>query len=233
MVTRSEDYAFLRLLAAARSGEGDSLKTLAEIAGDLGISVSRVREQLEVAKALGLVDIRPRSGMRRREYSFTPAASQSLKYAMLLDPGSFEQFADLRNQLEAAYWEPAVRLLTAGDIAALQALMAQAWEKLRGQPVQIPHAEHRELHLSLYRRLQNPFVLGILEAFWEAYETVGLNLYADYAYLQEVWSYHQKMVDAIVQQDYTAGYRALLAHKDLLHFRAVQPNGIERINISP
>jgi DNA-binding GntR family transcriptional regulator len=63
--------------------------------------------------------------------------------------------------------------------------------------------------------------LGILEAYWEAYEAVGLNVYADYEYLQEVWSYHQKMVDAICRGDFELGYQALVEHKDLLYHRSV------------
>ena len=68
--------------------------------------------------------------------------------------------------------------------------------------------------------------VGTLEAYWEAYEAVGLNLFTDYAYLTEVWTYHQQMVDAIVKGDYEAGYQALVKHKDLLYHRpyAVRKN---------
>lgn len=61
--------------------------------------------------------------------------------------------------------------------------------------------------------------MGIIEAFWDAYKSVGFNLYSDYAYLQEVWNYHQQMVDAICSGDFDAGYNALLKHTDLLYHR--------------
>jgi DNA-binding FadR family transcriptional regulator len=32
---------------------------------ELGVSVALLREQLEVAKAIGLVEVRPRTGIRR------------------------------------------------------------------------------------------------------------------------------------------------------------------------
>ena len=99
--------------------------------------------------------------------------------------------------------------------------MEQAWKKLRSVQIQIPHNEHRQLHLCIFRKLENPFVLGILEAYWEAYEAVGLNLYAGYEYLQSVWQYHQRMVDAICSGDFDAGYQALVEHKDLLYHRPV------------
>jgi len=71
----------------------------------------------------------------------------------------------------------------------------------------------------IYSRLDNPFVQGLLEAYWEIYEAVGLNLYADYNYLERVWTYHQQMVDAICAGDFESGYRALVEHKDLLYHR--------------
>jgi DNA-binding FadR family transcriptional regulator len=207
------------LIASTQQGESDHLPSLSEISQQLGISVARLREQLEVARALGLVEVRPRTGIRRLPYSFYPAVRQSLSYCLELDRDCFKAFADLRKHVEAAYWDQAVRKLTEEDHARLHALVASAWEKLRGVPVQIPHFEHRELHLTVYRRLANPFVLGILEAYWEAYEDYGLNLFADYTYLEQVWSYHQKMVDAICQGDYETGYQALVEHTDLIRYR--------------
>ena len=44
---------------------------------------------------------------------------------------------------------------------------------LAGTPIHIPHKEHREFHTAIYRHLNNPFVLGILDAYWDAYEFVG------------------------------------------------------------
>jgi DNA-binding FadR family transcriptional regulator len=183
------------------------------------VSVARLREQLEVAKALGLVEVRPRTGMRRLPYSFSPAIWQSLSYSLETDPQVFAAYADLRNHIEAAYWDQAVRRLGVEEHVELRSLMAQAWEKLHGSPIQIPHSEHRQIHLCIFRKLDNPFVYGILVAYWQAYEKVGLNLYADYTYLEQVWIYHQQMVDAICSGEYEAGYQALIEHKDLLHFR--------------
>jgi DNA-binding FadR family transcriptional regulator len=214
---------FLEYLAVNGNGDAVSqrLPSLNELSKKLGVSVSTLREQMEAARTLGLVEARPRTGIRRLPYSFLPAVRQSLSYAIALNPAYFESFADLRQQIESAYWQAAVSRLTTQDHAALQALVARAWEKLRGAPVQIPQAEHRELHLLIYRRLENPFVLGLLEAYWDAYEAIGLNVYADYTYLEQVWQYHQRMVDAICAGDYEAGFVALVEHTDLIHRRPV------------
>ncbi len=216
--TQSE---FFQYLASRLSDvpEDDQLPAMNALSEELQISVARLREQLEVAKALGFVEVKPRTGIRRLPYSFLPAVWQSLAYAIEVDRANFDAFSTLRKHIEMCFWHRAAEALTPGDHAHLRNLMADAWNKLRGTPIRIPHDEHREFHLSIFRRLDNPFVFGILEAYWEAYEAVGLNVYADYDYLKEVWNYHQQMVDAICEGDLDAGYQALVDHTDLLYHR--------------
>jgi DNA-binding FadR family transcriptional regulator len=211
---------FLRYLAAHKEAES-GLPTLSALSQELNVSVASLREQLEVARALGLIEVKPgRGGTRRRDFSFTPAVRQSLRYALALDDAHFRKYSELRNHVESAFWYEAVEKLTPEHHEELQALIERAWEKLRRSPIQVPHEEHRNLHLLIYHRLENPFVTGILEAYWDAYEAVGLNVFAGgYDYLQEVWRYHQKMVEAICSGDYKAGYEALIAHTDLLYQR--------------
>jgi DNA-binding FadR family transcriptional regulator len=210
---------FMRYLAT-HSEVDDGLPSLKDLSVELRVSLASLREQLEVARALGLVEVRPRLGTRRRAYSFTPAVRQSLRYALALDDSHFQKYSELRIHIEAAFWHEAVEKLLPEDHRELQTIIARAWEKLRGSPIQVPHEEHRNLHLLIYRRLENPFVTGILEAYWDAYEAVGLNVFAGgYDYLQEVWSYHEKMVAAICSGDYKSGYEALIAHTDLLYQR--------------
>lgn len=210
---------FLHYLATHEEVE-QGLPTLKNLSIKLGVSLASLREQLEVARALGLIEIKPRLGMRRRDYSFTPAVRQSLSYALALNNELFREYAELRNHVESAFWHQAVQKLTEQDKQELQNLVTRAWEKLRGTPIQVPHEEHRNLHLKIYSRLENPFVTGILEAYWEAYESVGLNVFAGgYEYLEEVWHYHQAMVDAICHGNFEAGYQALVRHTDLLYHR--------------
>ena len=207
---------FMRYLASHPEAE-NGLPSLIELSRELGISVAGLREQLEVARALGLVEVRPRTGTRRRPFTFAPAVNQSLGYALALDHGHFDQFAQLRNHIEVSYWDEAVCQLTQEDKQQLSDLIARAQQKLRAHPIQVPHEEHRRLHLLIYHRLNNPFVIGILEAYWDSYEAVGLNMYAgSIDYLQEVWQYHARMVEAICKGDYSGGREALIEHIELL-----------------
>jgi DNA-binding FadR family transcriptional regulator len=211
---------FMRYLAQYENANGQRLPSLNQLSRELEISIASLREQLEVARALGLVEVRPRTGTKRLPYSFTPAIRQSLSYALKLDNEHFQKYSELRNHIEGAYWYEAVRLLTEEDKEELQNLLARAKEKLNGTPIQIPHEEHRILHMLIYQRLENPFVTGLLEAYWDAYEAVGLNVFAGgLSYLVEVWEYHTQMIEAICKNDYEAGYLALIQHTDLLYHR--------------
>jgi DNA-binding FadR family transcriptional regulator len=215
-----QGYDLLRYLAEPPKDESDRLPAIQDLARELAISPAKLREQLEVARALGLVDVRPKTGIRRMDFSLRSALRVGLRYALAVDPAIFEQLGELRNQIEVAFWYPAVRLLGEQDKQHLRQLVDQAWAKLRGTPAQIPHLEHRELHLAIYSRLANSFVRGMLESYWDAYEAVGLNVYTDLSYLQMVWAYHEDMVRAVTSGDFDAGYRVVVEHAGLLQDRA-------------
>jgi len=207
-----------------RASKGDhpcSLPSLSGLSEQMDISVTRLREQLEVAKALGLVEVRPRVGIRSLPYKFAPSVRQSLFFAIKLDHKYFEDFLDLRRHLEYAYLPQAVEALTRKDQEVLQELIQRAWEKLEGRPVRIPHEEHRKFHLTIFQRLENVFVTGLLEAYWDAYEAVGLDVYADMKYLEKVWKYHEGLVEAIVRDEFEDALPLLKDHFDLLMDRLV------------
>ncbi len=202
------------------------LPPLERISKTLGSSVPNLREQLAVARALGLVDAKPKVGIRLRPYTFTPAVSLSLRVAAALDAAYFEQFAALRKEVERTFFRGAVQALTEEDRQHLQALIDRAWEKLNAHPPRIPHREHRELHLTFYRQIANVFVKGIVEAFWDLYEAVGLNKYTDIALLREVWLYHQRIVENILRHDYDRAQQLFEEHLDMLKQRQPQTQSL-------
>ncbi len=219
MAFTRRDSNLLDYIASHHLGPGETLPTLSELSVELDISVGKLREQLEAARLLGLVDVRPGVGIRLQEFKFLPAIRTSLLMAVAQDSSNFEAFTELRNSVEAAFLCRAASRLLPEDKERLRRNVAAARRKLTGSPIQIPHSEHRELHLTVFRRLNNPFVLGILEAYWEAYEAAGLNVFADLRYHQEVWDYHEAMVEAIFAGDYEEARRLFVEHTGLLRQR--------------
>jgi DNA-binding FadR family transcriptional regulator len=216
MTAQKLNSELLTYLIDRQAAPGERLPALPELAVEMKVSVGKLREQLEVARHLELISVRPRLGMRRERFNFLPAVRTSLLFSLASGEGDFQQFSQLRRIIETNLWEEAVVLLTEGDKQHLQNLVARAWEKLRSDPVHIPNGEHRDLHLTIFSRLENPYVQGLLQAYWDAYETIELTRLADLQYWLNVWHYHEQIVTAIGNDDWTAGRQLLVEHFDLL-----------------
>ena len=197
------DSDFLQYIINLQVRPGDGLPPLSEISTELGISVGKLREQLEVARSLGFVSVRPRVGIQRESFSFSPAILKSVLFSVGCGEAQFAQFSKLRMEVETSFWDEAVSQLTPEDLQKLQEIVAKAWGKLRGEPVHVPNGEHRQLHLIIFSRLDNPFVTGLLEAYWDAYEASELTRYARYEY----W---------LQAGDYDSGRQLLIEHFSLL-----------------
>jgi DNA-binding FadR family transcriptional regulator len=195
------------------------IPSIQRISAELGLSTACLREQIELAKNLGLISAQPRKGIEILPYQFKPAVEKSLYCAVQLDNAYFYQFSEIRNHLENAFFIESSRLLTREDLNEIEGLINRAELKLKGKPIQIPHLEHRKFHLSIYKHADNVFLKGLLESFWDLYENAGLNLYNDLEYLKNVWDYHKKIADNINLKNYDRAYELLIAHMGLIDER--------------
>ncbi len=209
----------LKYLSSIPEGGDQRIPPLSELSKQLGISVASLREQLEVARLLGIVEIKPKAGIHKTSYSLKPAIAASLTYAVEGNTTVFSHLSNLRKHLEAAYFIEAVQQLSTTDVEYLANVVKRAQEKIRYIPPQLPSAEHRELHMGIYKRLSNPFVLNILEVYWDLYRATGLEIYPEMTYMDRVWQYHQRIVDAIRQGNPSLGLQILIEHMDLISQR--------------
>jgi DNA-binding FadR family transcriptional regulator len=211
--------AFLDYLIGFHKQNKGSIPSIQAISEDLGFSTATLREQMELAKNLGFISAQPRKGVELLPYKFRPAASKSLYYAVNLDYSFFFQYSEVRSHLEKAFFLESVRLLNQEDLYTIQKLVREAFEKLNGDPVRIPHEEHRGYHLAFYSKQQNIFLTGLLEAYWDVYEQMGLNLYADLNYLKNVWEYHKKILDLCMEGQHQEAYHLLGKHMEFIYER--------------
>ena len=217
MLTDRLDSNFLRYLVAHNGATSDhKLPPLNAISDELGISVGKLREQLEVARQMGLVSVRPRVGIQRETFDFQQVIEQGTLFGLATGEVSFAQLNQLRQAVEIGCWPTAVVLLTPADKQALRDIVAAAWQKLRGEPIHVPNAEHRQLHLTIFSRLDNPFVQGILGTYWEAYRASELTRYTRYQYWVDVWTYHEQIVEAIWDDNPAQGLQLLIEHFSLI-----------------
>ncbi|MDX1413188.1 MAG: FCD domain-containing protein [Candidatus Promineifilaceae bacterium] len=207
---------FLQYLVDKEIAPGQRLPALNEISQELGVSVGKLREELEVARNMGIVSVRPRLGIQREPFDFSRVLLDGVQFSLATGDAEFENYSRLRQVVEAGFWDQAVLLLTTEDLDYLQELVNRAWNRLRGEPIHIPNREHREFHLTIFSRLNNPFVQGILIAYWKAYESSELTRFASYPYWIEVWTYHERIVDALYSNEFSLGRHLLEEHFSLL-----------------
>ena len=217
---------FLNYIVRQGYRPGDRLPSIQELTGDshLDISANKVREQLEVARTMGWVEVRSKRGTRLKQYEFTSAVRFSALYGLACGE-HFEAFASLRNRVEAAYWLEACVRLGSDDLDTMQDCIDSATEKLNSPPIHIPNPEHRRFHLTVFKHLDNVFVLGILEAYWDLYEAVAISQYTDYSYLQRVWDFHSLILQRIRAGRFDEAQRAFVEHTRLLRY---EPQRIDK-----
>ncbi len=205
----------LKLIADA-TRQDEPIPSISELSSRLKISTASVREQLEVPKELGFVDVRTRTGIQKHDFCLTRPLTLSMTYGLRVDPDLFQEYASLRRQLEIAYWYEACALLEKSHIQDLQEIQERAYWKISQTPVVMPTLEHRRFHLIIYHPLNNRVLNSVLETYWDLYEMSGVNYYRNHEYLETVWSYHRQILDAIVSKAYEKGYEALVTHFELM-----------------
>ena len=152
-------------------------------------------------------------------YDFSPAVVKSLYCAIKSNKKYFDQYSDLRNQIERSFFIESVKLLNRSDICYMQSIVEKAVNKLNSNQIQIPHQEHRSFHLKIYCKLDNIFVNGLLKSYWDMYELVGLDLFTDLSYLKRVWEYHDRIITMISKGEYKKAYQFLEEHINLIYER--------------
>jgi DNA-binding FadR family transcriptional regulator len=204
---------------AGNDGEPTKLPPMGDLAKRLGVSRGKLREDLITAQAYGIVEMRPGDGTYLCPFDFYAAITPPLQYSLACDKRNFDHLYKLRAHLEVGFWDEATAVLDADDHERMNRLLRRAERKLAGTPVEIPNPEHRELHLLIYNKLNNPFVFGLLKAYWDAYEAIGLHRYHDMGYYERMWRSHRQMVDAIFAGEIQRGKEVLIGHFAILEDR--------------
>ncbi|MBN1247691.1 MAG: FadR family transcriptional regulator [Anaerolineae bacterium] len=200
------------------------LPSLGDLAKEMGVSRGKLREELIAAQAYGVVEMRPGDGTYVNAFDFYAAVRPAVVYSIACDRSNFDHFRKLRAHLEVAFWDEATRALDQDDLTELEAIVARAGRKLASKPIQIPHDEHRELHMRIFSKLGNPFVQGLLKAYWDAYEAVELHLFFELSYYTEMWNSHRAMVEALRANQGARGRDVLAQHFTILENRLQTPD---------
>src|SRR3954451_11201209 len=159
---RSFDDVVGQLREAILSGRirpGDRLPGERQLCESFGVGRPTLREALRSLEATGLIEVRPGKG--GGSYAVTPSEStlgDALASLVSLRGASLEDLAEFRVDFEGENASWAARRADAGDIATLQALVAEARE---AGGVEVLAAVDVRWHEALARATKNRLRIGI------------------------------------------------------------------------
>jgi len=182
--SRSFDDVLEQLREAILSGRirpGDRLPGERQLCESFGVGRPTLREALRSLEATGLIEVRPGKG--GGSYAVTPSEAtvgDALAALVNLRGASLEDLAEFRVDFEGDNAAWAARRADAGDISALEALVADARTAsqkrgARGQLARIDVRWHEALARATKNRLRIGIALGIHDAVLRRHRTLGLD----------------------------------------------------------
>lgn len=191
---------------------GSPLPTEGEIAQQLGVGRSSVREAIKALESLGIVEVRHGYGTFVREYNFD-AILENLTFGIQFNVPTLQELLQIRTWLEAAALGDAVKKMTDEQLAKLDALMEE-WAQRVEQHKPTADLDER-FHLYLFEPLANDSLLKLIRVFWVACHTrrnrdgLVLNQPTTRRDL-ESWNEHKGILEAIRAKDADQARRLLI-----------------------
>lgn len=189
---------------------GDILPPETQLAEDLGVGRSSVREAMKALQSLGIVDVRRGEGFVVREWNLDPVL-ETLSYGISFNKAAFAELLQIRVWLEAATIGGVVQCIGPDGIQELDKIMQEWAARLETDK---PWADLDErFHRVLYQSIDNATFTDLLQVFWRAFETVEQELVGE----AEIWTdydSHWAILEAI-----KAGDKALARTRLIDSFR--------------
>lgn len=156
-------------------GAGDPLPSEAQLAQDLGVGRTSVREAIKALESLGIIEVRHGDGLYVREYNFDPVL-EVLSYGIRFDARTLVELLEIRSWLEGAVIVEAVDRMTSEDIGRLEDIISRWRSTVRAGKTgpESFAALDEEFHRSLYVCLKNDSLIRLIEVFWVVFaEFIG------------------------------------------------------------
>ncbi|WP_119070779.1 FadR/GntR family transcriptional regulator [Aggregatilinea lenta] len=186
---------------------GDSLPPEAQLAADLGVGRSSIREAMKSLQSLGIVRVQRGEGFFVRKWNLDPVL-ETLSYGICFNPAAFRELLQIRIWLESATIGEVVARITPREIAELDTIM-QAWKARSDSKAAFADLDE-QFHNVLYQTLENDTFASLLRVFWRAFETVNADLAGD-ADLEIEFQAHLAIFEAIKRRDAVLAQEKLLA----------------------
>lgn len=196
---------------------GDRLPSENELAQQMGVGRSAVREAMKVLSALGVVDIRQGDGTYIVDKP-SSALLSPLVFSIILERGLDVELFELRNLIQVGYTELAAQKATEDDLARIEAA-AEVLEKYTSMPnLDKDYATQLDLafHYAILDATHNPLVIRIGRTVEELFfSTIRSALIGN---IDWALKSHRRIFEAVRQRNVSAIREAI--EFSLLRWRA-------------
>lgn len=166
----------------------------AQLARDIGISRLSLREGVKSLEAVGILEARQGEGLYVKAFSFD-SIFENLPYSFAMSGKSLRDLLQVRTALEEGLVGMVVSRSTPGQLAQLEQLVQQMFEKsAAGQTFE---AEDREFHHVLYAPLENPFLDQLVALFWEVFHRLNAGADVSLWNIEQTARDHQAILEAL------------------------------------
>lgn len=191
-----------------------------DLAQQLNVSRSSVREAIKGLESLGLLEARRGSGVFVREFSFDPILD-NLQYGLAFDLKALTELLEIRRVLETGMVGQAMSKMTEESLKDLDEILEQMGRRAEAEEA-FPD-EDRAFHQVLFADVDNQTLLKLLDIFWIVMRRVSKQnpeLWDN----NPKWTYqlHAKIVEALRAMDAERVREALASHYSGLESRLAQ-----------
>lgn len=188
----------------------DMLPPENDLAQQLGVSRSSVREAIKGLESLGVLEARRGSGVFVCSFSFDPILN-NLEYGLLFDLRELVELLEIRRVLETGMVGAALAVMAEDQIVALEQIVERMHSRAAAGEA-FPD-EDRAFHRELFRKVENQTLLKLLDIFWLVLnKSIQQNpvLWDD----NPLWTcqLHAEIVTALRSGDEALAARALYEH---------------------
>ena len=208
---------------------GDPLPPETQLAQQLGISRNSVREAVKSLASLGILEVRPGTGLFVRDFSFDPLL-ENLAFGLLSRRNELKELSDVlavRSHLEYAMAEQAVAAATPEQLKELDSIL----DRMRAATKAGKYSAEadRAFHQTLWKNVDNIIFSKVLDIFWKIHDQAREHELIPGPLNPELtYQRHVEIAAALREGDIDALHTALERHSSGLHERLTMVTAVKQ-----